>query len=156
LLDEKTPYTHRLNTPVQGTEADGAKLAMALLWERRSEVPGAVPVLFVHDEIVVECDADQADAVAAWLKRAMLEAMAPLIAPVPVEVEVKIAPTWGGSPPADPSTGSTPVSAAPAPRLKSAGGEGSVADVLAGRRRWCCEQGDAAEWVRRLPEKSVD
>jgi DNA polymerase-1 len=96
LLDEKTPYTHRLNTPVQGTEADGAKLALALLGERRGQCPGAFPVLFVHDEIVVECDQGQADAVAAWLKAAMVEAMAPLIEPVPVEVEVNVAQTWGG------------------------------------------------------------
>jgi DNA polymerase I-like protein with 3'-5' exonuclease and polymerase domains len=53
-------------------------------------------VLAVHDEIVVECDAGQADAVAAWLKGAMLDGMAPLAEPVPVEVEVKVAPTWGG------------------------------------------------------------
>jgi len=45
---------------------------------------------------VVEADADWADAVAAWLKQAMFDAMAPLIDPVPVEVEVKIAKTWGG------------------------------------------------------------
>jgi DNA polymerase-1 len=96
LLDDKTPYTHRLNTPVQGTEADGAKLAMALLWERRAECPGACPVLFVHDEIVVECDEAQADAAAAWLKQALLDGMAPLLHPVPVEVEVKAARTWGG------------------------------------------------------------
>jgi DNA polymerase-1 len=96
LLDEKTPYTHRLNTPVQGTEADGAKLAMALLWERRHECPGAFPVLFVHDELVVECNAAQADAVATWVKQAMLDGMAPLIDPVPVEVEVKVRQTWGG------------------------------------------------------------
>jgi DNA polymerase-1 len=96
LLDEKTPYTHRLNTPVQGTEADGAKLAMALLWERRGQAPGAFPVLFCHDEIVVECAAGQADAVTDWLRRAMVEAMAPLIAPVPVEVDVKAGRTWAG------------------------------------------------------------
>jgi DNA polymerase-1 len=96
LLDGKTPYTHRLNTPVQGTEADGAKLAMALLWERRAQVPGAFPVLFAHDEIVVECDADQAEAVVEWLRQAMVDAMAPLIDPVPCEVEVKTARTWGG------------------------------------------------------------
>jgi DNA polymerase-1 len=96
LLHELTPYTHRLNTPVQGCEADGAKLAMALLWERRGQVPGAVPVLFCHDEIVVEAGEDQADAAAAWLQAAMVEAMAPQIDPVPAEVEVKIAPTWGG------------------------------------------------------------
>jgi DNA polymerase-1 len=96
LLDAQTPYTHRLNSPVQGTEADGAKLAMALLWERRDQCPGAFPVLFCHDEIVVETDAAQADAAAAWLKQAMLDGMAPLLDPVPVEVEVRIARTWGG------------------------------------------------------------
>ena len=66
-------------------------------------VPGMVPmaeavtapVLVVHDEIVVECDEGQTDAAAAWLKRAMLDGMAPLVAPVPVEVEVTAARTWG-------------------------------------------------------------
>jgi DNA polymerase-1 len=53
-------------------------------------------VLAVHDEIVVECAADRAEVVAAWLKQAMLDGMAPLVAPVPVEVEVTTAPTWGG------------------------------------------------------------
>jgi DNA polymerase-1 len=89
-------FTEKLNTPVQGTGADGLKMALALLWERRDRGPGAFPVLAVHDEIVVECDADQAEAVAGWVKAAMVEAMAPLIDPVPVEVEVKAAPTWGG------------------------------------------------------------
>jgi DNA polymerase-1 len=91
-----TQFTEKLNTPVQGTGADGLKAALALLWERRAECPGAVPVLVVHDEIVVECDVDQADTVSAWLKQAMLDGMAPLVAPVPVEVEVSVAPTWGG------------------------------------------------------------
>jgi DNA polymerase-1 len=89
-------FTMKLNTPVQGTGADGLKQALALLWERRAECPGAVPVLVVHDEIVVECDAGRADAVSAWLKTAMLDGMAALVAPVPVEVEVSVAPTWGG------------------------------------------------------------
>jgi DNA polymerase-1 len=89
-------FTEKLNTPVQGTGADGLKLALALLWERRDQCPGAFPELAVHDEIVVEADADQADATAAWLKQAMTDAMAPLIDPVPVEVEIKTARTWGG------------------------------------------------------------
>jgi DNA polymerase I-like protein with 3'-5' exonuclease and polymerase domains len=96
LLDAKTPDTQRLNTPVQGTGADGLKLALALLWERRTQAPGAFPVLAVHDEVVVEADAGQADAVAVWLKAAMVDAITPLVAPVPVEVEVKTARTWGG------------------------------------------------------------
>jgi DNA polymerase-1 len=97
LLNDKTPDTQRLNTPVQGTGADGLKLALALLWERRDQVPGAFPVLAVHDEIVVEADAEQADVASAWLKEAMLEAMTPLIEPVPVEVEVRVAQSWGGN-----------------------------------------------------------
>jgi DNA polymerase-1 len=32
--------TDRLNAPVQGTGADGLRLALALLWERRNECPG--------------------------------------------------------------------------------------------------------------------
>jgi DNA polymerase-1 len=86
----------RLNRPVQGTGADGLKLALALLWERRQQCSGAFPVLAVHDEIVVECAAEQAEAAEAWLKQAMLEAMAPLIDSVPVEVEVQTARTWAG------------------------------------------------------------
>ena len=89
-------YTEKLNTPVQGTGADGLKLALALLWERRDQCPGAFPVLAVHDEIVIEADEDQVEAVTAWLKAAMVDALAPLLAPVPVEVEVKVGRTWGG------------------------------------------------------------
>lgn len=89
-------FTEKLNTPVQGTGADGLKLALALLWETRDRVPGAAVVLAVHDEIVVEVDAGTADTVAGWLKTCMIEAMAPLIDPVPVEVEVKVGKTWGG------------------------------------------------------------
>jgi DNA polymerase-1 len=91
-----TRFTEKLNSPVQGTGADGLKMALALLWERRAECPGVFPVLVVHDEIVVEADADKADAAAAWLKTAMIDGMAPLIKPVPVEVEVTVAETWGG------------------------------------------------------------
>jgi DNA polymerase-1 len=96
LLDEKTPYTHRLNSPVQGSEADGSKAAMALLWERRDQCPGAFPVIFNHDEIVVEADAGQAEAARAWLVAAMVDAMAPLLDPVPAVVETRTARTWAG------------------------------------------------------------
>jgi DNA polymerase-1 len=70
--------------------------ALGLLWERRAECPGAFPVLIVHDEIVVECDREQAGAVSDWLRQGMLDGMAPLIEPVPVEVEIKASHTWGG------------------------------------------------------------
>jgi DNA polymerase-1 len=95
-LPEKHFYGTRANYTVQGTGGDGIKLALALLWERRGQCQGAFPVLAVHDEIVIECDEGKADAAAAWLRAAMVDAMAPLIDPVPVEVEVKAAQTWGG------------------------------------------------------------
>ena len=68
-------YTEHLNAPVQGTAADGMKMALALLWERRDECPGAVPILAVHDEIVVECDEGDAEKVEDWLKKAMVDGM---------------------------------------------------------------------------------
>jgi DNA polymerase I-like protein with 3'-5' exonuclease and polymerase domains len=95
-LPEKHFYGTRANYVVQGTGGDGLKTALALLWERREQCQGAFPVLAVHDEIVVEADAGQAEAAATWLKRAMLDGMAPLIDPVPVEVEIKVGTTWGG------------------------------------------------------------
>ena len=96
LLDPKTPLMHRLNSPVLGTEADAAKTALALLWERRNECPSARPIAFIHDEIVLEADVADADAAKAWVEKAMVDAMAPLIAPIPVEVEVQVGRTWAG------------------------------------------------------------
>jgi DNA polymerase I len=92
--------TDRLNAPVQGTAADGLKVALALLWERRAECPEAVPVLVCHDEVVVECDAEQSEGVRAWLENAMVEGMDTVMngtdeLHVPVEVEARIARSWG-------------------------------------------------------------
>jgi DNA polymerase-1 len=91
--------TDRLNAPVQGTAADGLKLALVLLWERRSECLGAVPVLVCHDEIVVECEAERATEAKAWLEKAMIEGMQTVLnstdeVHVPVEVEARIAKSW--------------------------------------------------------------
>jgi DNA polymerase-1 len=97
---EGKPYpnkTDALNTPVQGTGADGLKTAIALLWSRRHQCPAAVPVIFCHDEIVIEVPAAEAARAADWLKRCMIDAVEPLIAPVPVEVEVTVGRTWAGA-----------------------------------------------------------
>jgi DNA polymerase-1 len=100
-----TKFTERLNSPVQGTGADGLKLALALLYERRHECPGAVPILAVHDEIVVECDEGDAEKVEACLKKAMEDGMDEVVNSgldtehpdlVPIEVDVEILKSWGG------------------------------------------------------------
>jgi DNA polymerase I-like protein with 3'-5' exonuclease and polymerase domains len=92
--------TDRLNAPVQGTAADGLKLTLALLWERREECPRAMPVLVCHDEVVVECGAERAADAKAWLEGAMIEGMEAVLSgteevSVPVEVEARIARSWG-------------------------------------------------------------
>ncbi len=89
-------YGGKANYVIQGTGGDGIKLALALLWERRDQCPTAVPILVVHDELVLLVPEADADAAKAWLVAAMKDAMEPLIAPVPVEVDATIAPTWGG------------------------------------------------------------
>ncbi len=97
---EVARLTDRLNAPVQGSGADGLKLALALLWERRDECPGAVPVLVCHDEVVAECDADKAEEGKEWLEKLMIEGMEAALngtdeVYVPVEVEARIARSWG-------------------------------------------------------------
>jgi DNA polymerase-1 len=92
--------TDRLNAPVQGTAADGLKLALTLLWERRDECPGAVPVLVCHDEVVIECDADKAVEAKEWLVEAMkdgMDAVVNVMEPhIPIEVEASVSRTWSG------------------------------------------------------------
>ena len=62
-----------------------------------------MPVACVHDEIVVECDEDEAEKVEAWLERAMVDGMDGVLngpgvegPRVPVEVETQIGKTWAG------------------------------------------------------------
>jgi DNA polymerase I-like protein with 3'-5' exonuclease and polymerase domains len=91
-------FTEKLSSPVQGTGADGIKGALALCWERRADAPDARLILAVHDELVAECPVETAPAVAAWLQRAMVDAMQPWLKHIPVEVEVTIGRDWAGTP----------------------------------------------------------
>ena len=61
-----------LNMPIQGTAADIMKLAMVAVAGRlRAEQPDAHLVLQVHDELIVECPAAEAEAVAHLLEEEM-------------------------------------------------------------------------------------
>jgi DNA polymerase I-like protein with 3'-5' exonuclease and polymerase domains len=67
--------TRPMNFPVQGSAADVMHRAMRLLFERYRNWPGhALPVLTIHDEILVEADAAAADQVGVLLADAMVEA----------------------------------------------------------------------------------
>ncbi len=79
-----------------GASADGFKKAMALLWKQRQPFPTAVPVLAVHDELVLECDETDARAVGEWVTGALQVGMGEYVTKVPIRVDVKIAQTWAG------------------------------------------------------------
>jgi DNA polymerase-1 len=93
--------TSVVNYPVQGTAADILKLALAALYQHRVEVPADVRLcLVVHDEFVTECQCQDAEQVADWLKHWMKAAGAHFLDPVPVDVKVSWGSTWGGDEPA--------------------------------------------------------
>jgi DNA polymerase I len=90
-------FTEALNSPVQGTGADGLKLALAQLFQHRDEVPDARLVATVHDEVLAECPADAAEATAQWLVRHMTGAMQELVGDrVSISVEATIGRSWAG------------------------------------------------------------
>ncbi len=96
----KPKFTERLNAPVQGTAADILKLAMARLWESRASYPGALPILSVHDEVVIECDAGMSPEVAQWLGDTLRSAVADVLGYEELAgedaVEVSVMEAWGG------------------------------------------------------------
>src|SRR5262249_12586583 len=87
-------FTEKLNTPVQGTGADGLKAALGRLWEARGRCPSAAPVLCVHAAIVIECAAAAGELSREWLVDAMRSGMARYRPRVPVEVEAKLGGDW--------------------------------------------------------------
>ncbi len=84
------------NMPIQGTNADMVKVAMARL-VRAFEESGldAKLVNMVHDELVVETAETEAEAVAALVRREMVSAGAEFVKRVPMTVETHISESWG-------------------------------------------------------------
>jgi DNA polymerase I-like protein with 3'-5' exonuclease and polymerase domains len=81
------------NTPIQGTSADILKRALRLLRGELRNTSGRI-VNIIHDEIVVEAEATDADEVARRVERAMCAAGEEYLKMVPVKVETEIADEW--------------------------------------------------------------
>src|SRR6476469_4042777 len=81
------------NTPIQGTSADILKRALRLLKDELANTNARI-VNIIHDEIVVEADADEAPDVAAKVERIMCAAGREYLKTVPVKVETEIADEW--------------------------------------------------------------
>jgi DNA polymerase-1 len=79
------------NMPIQGTEADLMKMAMLRVDERLGDL--GEQVLQVHDSILVECPAENAEKVAEVLKETM-ENIYPELE-IPLKVDVGIGKNWG-------------------------------------------------------------
>jgi len=86
-----------LNSPVQGTGADGLKLALARLFAHRHDVPWTRLVACIHDEILAECPVEEVEQTAQWLAQHMTAAMTELVGTaVPIVVEVAHGRDWAG------------------------------------------------------------
>jgi len=81
------------NMPIQGSSADILKRALHLLHQKISGTSARL-VNIVHDEIIVEADAAEAEATAEKLEKAMCAAGEEYISKVPVKVDVKISDEW--------------------------------------------------------------
>jgi DNA polymerase I-like protein with 3'-5' exonuclease and polymerase domains len=81
------------NTPIQGTSADILKRALRLLKDELKDTNAHI-VNIIHDEIVVEADASEAEEVARRVERAMCAAGEEYLKTVPVKVETEIADEW--------------------------------------------------------------
>lgn len=99
-------YTVACNTPFQGIAADGAKEAVIQVFtecyfSKRSPLYGCTPILFVHDEIVLECNYDgtedshkRADAAARRLGELMVTCMERYTPNIPALADANLATMW--------------------------------------------------------------
>jgi DNA polymerase-1 len=81
------------NMPIQGTSADILKRALRLLHDDIRETSARL-VNIVHDEIIVECDAAEAEMTSGKLESAMRRAGEQFVSKVPIKVDIHIADEW--------------------------------------------------------------
>ena len=97
---DATANTRPMNYPVQGGAADVMHRAMRLLFEHYRDWPGNVlPVLTVHDEVLVEVDIAVADQVGSLLADVMVEAFRDVLPNGPTRFLAipGIGPTWAAA-----------------------------------------------------------
>jgi DNA polymerase-1 len=89
-------YTTRINTQVQGTAGDIAKIAIDKLWRHVVQAPAgeAKLIAMVHDEIVLEVREERAEYWASVLKESMELAGSEVCTHVPIVAEVSWGKTW--------------------------------------------------------------
>ncbi|MDD5063181.1 MAG: DNA polymerase I [Phycisphaerae bacterium] len=81
-----------INTVIQGSAADLIKVAMINIQRKiEAELPAVKLILQIHDELVFEVPADEADKHVKWIRQEMTTA---LELSVPLKVDISYGPTW--------------------------------------------------------------
>lgn len=78
-------YTAYLNTFFQGLAADGAKIAMYLVWKEGFKI-----IQFVHDSIVIEIEESKAEEAAKRVQELMIKGMSFIVPDVEIRVSSKV------------------------------------------------------------------
>ena len=95
LIGFNDKFTTRINTQVQGTAGDIAKIAIAKLWSQLRRAPHEARLIaMVHDEIVLEVREDLVDVWGKRLQQAMQDAGAVVCKLVPIVAEVSSGDSW--------------------------------------------------------------
>lgn len=89
-------YTTRINTQVQGTAGDIAKIAIAMLWKeiKAARAAEALLISMVHDEIVLEVEEEFVEKWTVRLKYCMEAAGGVICKLVPIVAEASFGTTW--------------------------------------------------------------
>lgn len=81
------------NSPIQGSSADILKRALRILHDDLRGTSACL-VNVIHDEIVVEADANEADNVCKILEKGMIAAGEEYVRKVPIKVDAQVADEW--------------------------------------------------------------
>ena len=92
-VDKESNPNSLINYPVQGTAADGFKLALINLDDELDGQDARI-VHILHDEVLVEAREDIADSVAAAVKNCMQLAFIDVLPNVPMVVDPVIRNSW--------------------------------------------------------------
>ena len=97
LTDRSSKFTTRINTEVQGTAGDIAKLSLLKIWEKinTDSDPGEARLIGTcHDEILLEVKDGTQEKWSDILKSVMEEAGSELIKSLPIIADVKSGKSW--------------------------------------------------------------
>ena len=86
-------YTEKLNTPIQGSAADIAKLGLYKVYQVLKGSKGKL-VAFIHDEVVVEIPTEQAEEFLPRIEQALQKAGQYYLPSMEISLSSNICESW--------------------------------------------------------------